>query len=260
MSDKDFKWTDELVAEIVGQAHRDGYHQSPAHIYDRLQEFKQSKQPKEDKDWEIVQWKFGDCIVRPPDVNNPILPKGMNGAIHSVRRLSDGEVFSVGDRVNWKDHGSADFEYTCGVAVISEIRKAAFPQGSKELVFELRDDNGEHAAHKFISNIKHAKKKPLFTTEDGVEIFEDGECWIVEVFNDRISNRAIHWTEIVKSGMKEHERYFSTEAIASEWILLNKPCLSLNDIKFWLEKYFDYPGGVSIEQIKELAKTKINAK
>ena len=34
----------------------------------------------------------------------------------------------------------------------------------------------------------------------------------------------------------QYEKYFSTKEKAEEYILLNKPCLSLNDIKFAISK------------------------
>jgi hypothetical protein len=40
----------------------------------------------------------------------------------------------------------------------------------------------------------------------------------------------------------------------------NVACLSLNDIKWWIEKYFDYPGGISIEKLKQLVSEKLKQK
>ena len=41
MSTDKFEWTDELVMKIVGGAHRDGYHDKPANVYERVQKFKE---------------------------------------------------------------------------------------------------------------------------------------------------------------------------------------------------------------------------
>ena len=42
-SDDNFVWTDELVMEIVGIARRDGFHNIPLSIVDRVQSFKLKK-------------------------------------------------------------------------------------------------------------------------------------------------------------------------------------------------------------------------
>ena len=49
MAEDNFKWTDELVMEIIGLTHRAGYHKEPAKVYDRVIQFKQSKLQSQDK-------------------------------------------------------------------------------------------------------------------------------------------------------------------------------------------------------------------
>jgi len=111
-----FQWTDEIIEEIVGQAHRDGFHQQPLSLHDRIEKFKESKQPK-----------------------------------------------------------------------------------------------------------------PLFTTEDGVEIFEGNEYWyIMDCVNNgkwEIQKKTAHGT-----GHNSKHIRFSTKETAEEYILMNKPCLSLKDV------------------------------
>lgn len=43
VSEDNFKWTDELVMKIVGEAHRDGFDKKSLGVYDRVQQFKKSK-------------------------------------------------------------------------------------------------------------------------------------------------------------------------------------------------------------------------
>ena len=71
------------------------------------------------------------------------------------------------------------------------------------------------------------KPKPLFTTNDGVEIFEGGNCWIVE---DDKESEPFEWRDVCNGGMYGHQIYFSTKEKAEEYILLNKPLLSVSDI------------------------------
>jgi len=75
-------------------------------------------------------------------------------------------------------------------------------------------------------------KPALFTTEDGVEIKQgyDGDLW--RVF---ITNHSYDMWKPYNLGMPQYidsksEKYFSTESAAQEYITLNKPCLSVNDV------------------------------
>src|SRR5205809_6198326 len=97
MSDKVFEWSDELVTEyirelLVGELGLKSNH---------MEQFKKSKQPKEDKEWEILECKGADGDIH---WYNHKLCLGADRwvpkcTIHSVKRLSDGEVFTVGDFV-----------------------------------------------------------------------------------------------------------------------------------------------------------------
>lgn len=146
--------------------------------------------------------------------------------IHSVKR-NDGEIFTIGDNVK---------SPTCSVpnSIISiqiindKIR--IYPRNS---FYHLKD-------------IVKLKQK-LFTTEDGVDIFEGDISFGV--------NSSFKLSEVkhinklyVYSGVKE----FSTKEAAEEYMLMNKPCLSINDLKAW--------GDLAIPGLKKLAKEKINEK
>lgn len=67
------------------------------------------------------------------------------------------------------------------------------------------------------------KSEVLFRSEDGVDIFEgDKTCWIN---NWTVTNFA-DW----KRNNNKKELHFSTKEAAEEYILMNKPQYSLNDI------------------------------
>ena len=99
MSKESFVWTDELVAEFA-----DGWKGSNRHgpISSSIRSFIQSKTPTPKKKWEVVEYRFVPidlkCIVVYP--GSELWKMAESGhkdfAIHSVRRLSDGEVFTVG--------------------------------------------------------------------------------------------------------------------------------------------------------------------
>lgn len=103
MDNKDFKWTDALIAEYGVFYHSTFSDVDKWISKDVLAEFKKSKQPK--RDWQIESFKtgvvgkyyekkdFGDYWEQQlPDMLSKY-------PIHSVRRLSDGEIFVVGDEV-----------------------------------------------------------------------------------------------------------------------------------------------------------------
>lgn len=163
------------------------------------------------------------------DILNSHLNGGIRYRINSIKRLSDGEVFTVGDRIK-------DTLTNC-ITNVSEITL-------KDIRCFL---NGV--------NINYAEKlkQPLFTTEDGVDIYVGDRISIVllsdmEIFTaDGLVGRDTRPAE----GFK----YFSTKEKAEEYILMNKPCLSVADIC----TYFDgqLSGCSNLFYLKKLAKSKL---
>lgn len=76
-------------------------------------------------------------------------------------------------------------------------------------------------------------RKPLFVTEDGVEIFEGDK---VACINKQTFEPTGYGTPVVNPKPNKF-LYFSTKAKAEEYILYNKPCLSLNDVLDISEDY-----------------------
>lgn len=137
--------------------------------------------------------------------------------IHSVKRLSDGEIFTVGDKINYKVVSTSKRKRT----LTSKINSFYIDLNNNLRVnFDLDRINTSTNCH---LNDLLKVKNPLFRTEDGVEIFEgDKTCWIN---NWTVTNFA-DW----KRNNNEKELHFSTKEAAEEYILMNKPCLSLNDV------------------------------
>lgn len=137
--------------------------------------------------------------------------------IHSIKRLSDNQIFTIGDFVNNRTISSfslnwiqTGFKIHCDNVGKGNINDGCF--------FELKD-------------LKHIKQ-PLFTTEDGVDIFEGDEYYYINSnFNDpwKIINTKADCPDIINKNDLNYKR-FSTKEKAEEYILLNKPCLSINDI------------------------------
>lgn len=129
--------------------------------------------------------------------------------IHSVKRLSDGEIFTVGDKVN---------------STISDLGRDTDITGFKLIDNKLKvglRDLGYYPLSTII-----LPKKPLFTTEDGVDIYEGDKYFTISSLY-QISPECIicDWY-----GPRNPKWYFSTKEAAEEYILMNKPCLSFQDI------------------------------
>ena len=141
--------------------------------------------------------------------------------INSVKRLSDGEVFTIGDRIKI-GYGE------------QQIENFYIEEGNCK--------NGIWAKHEIgdtnLCTLKHIKK-PLFTTQDGVDIFEGDtfyNTWDLYKPNKEIAikRKKDFYNE---KPVNKHCIYFSSKKAAEEYILMNKPCLSINDILNILNKY-----------------------
>lgn len=89
--------------------------------------------------------------------------------IHSVKRLSDGEVFTVGDKVKVTEYGSIKnvdgFTIRNGISFLKEGAWIFYDKGMTHL-----------------DGVKKAKN-PIFLTHDGEDIFEGDKVWYVNKQN-----------------------------------------------------------------------------
>lgn len=129
--------------------------------------------------------------------------------IHSVKRLSDGEVFTVGDKIKLiTGHNNRIIAQI--VVIENEIR------------FN-NTNNGEIDLDKAIKI-----KSPLFTTEDGVDVFEGDYVYSIGDF--------IIFNYLVKENNTIPLISFSTKEKAEQYILMNNPQISLKTISDTLKK------------------------
>jgi len=152
-----------------------------------------------------------------------------NYIIESVKRLSDGEVFTIGDKLHFNEIISEfiiDNSYGGGIA-------AKFIEKSKMFSINV---------------LQKITKTPLFTTEDGVEIFEGDSYVKLNNYSDWsiVTGFNAHGFQEDYKGLK-----FSTKEKAEEYIINNKPCLSLVDV---IKDLHDL---VSVFAIKEKVKNKL---
>lgn len=228
----EFKWDDESVMEFYN-FHRERENQWTS---ESIQQFKKSKQPN--PEWEIISYRHKQTKEITPKISTAFHKAMFNNEheIFSVNRLSDGEVFTIGDRYR-NDSGMK--EYT--------IREFEIRNGG------LRANATEHGFDYFSDLIKI--KNILFTTEDGVKIHEGDRVWFVS------KSYKVDFYDFIdmgdrKNDLKSHPQlyvYFSTEANANEYALMNKPLFSIQEIHDFLNI-----GLGNYNLLREKAKEKLN--
>jgi len=224
--DNTFQWNDSLAQEYaIFRLKQHGFLTDESAI----EQFKQSKQPK--KDWEIqcIQIDGRNCWLQPSGLyKSEIYYAGCSarlllesrGTIHSVKRLSDNEVFAIGDEV---------YETITGAKQSWVIKE-----------FSLKDTRCFSIGINIMNFEKVKEPIPLFTKNevyDGVEILQ-GQSYAY------VPKTTLEWVNVSDGKStpqpKESFLYFSTKDAAETYILMNKPCLSLqmiiDDWYSWEEK------------------------
>jgi len=175
-------------------------------------------------------------------------------SIKSVRRLSDNTVFSVGDMVGY-DNGNTRTKQDWAIDnfFVKEDGRGILARSKGNI-------NCEYVDKWLYKNTppKEEVKPLLFTTEDGVGIF-DVNTTVYKIsktdFTKELSN-ASH----VKNNftyIKNCYFVFSTKEAAEQYILDNKPCLSVQDILNIGNSIGNFIG-VRLLELKKIANQKIN--
>ena len=94
------------------------------------------------------------------------------------------------------------------------------------MVTALYDTNNPNGSrfHYNLNNLKKAKQ-PLFITEDSVDIFEGDTIYMVTLFDYSLSDGIVNNKDFGRNKAR-----YSTKEKAEEWIVMNKPLLSLSDV------------------------------
>lgn len=120
-------------------------------------------------------------------------------SVNSIKRLSDGEVFTLGDMITTSN--------------FTDPRKIVKIRDNDEYMIEQTGG---------ISKLENIKKRcKLFTTEDKVDIFEEDKCWYVNSFRLDCSKPEV-WNGNV-TNIERGRAYFSTKNAAEAWIDKHKP-------------------------------------
>ena len=155
------------------------------------------------------------------DVGDQFLPEShyLNSTswdIHSVKRISDGKVFTLKDTAYPKT----------AIGNICEITKIEFCDAGY-LRFKGESFSGKNSFYIGIDDLVKYKK-PLFTTEDGVDIFEGDNYWYVNYLFTLCLGIG-HYKNTTKKGMYN----FSTPELAEKYI-------KDNQIKYTKAELFDF--------------------
>ena len=156
-------------------------------------------------------------------------------SIYSVRRKSDGLILTVGDKT--RNYHIKSFE------IINNQMVVNMDLGTKkDLLCDMPLPQ---------------KVEKLFTTEDGVDIFEGKEVFVI---HPTTLNTIVGITTIEYSSYKGW-LFFSTKKALEEYILMNKPCLSFNEVLKLKDEHYLQIGVLRTTsfwiQLKELVKTKL---
>jgi hypothetical protein len=264
MENETFVWTDKLVREF------DRYYKSDDSavfqtVQDAIDAFKQSKQQSVvNNEWEIVSFYRDETkwIKQPNGYyrNNygSEFPYGSlmfdekgasvkNGKIkiHSVRRINDGEVFTVGDEVCFQRQSNLHF-------VIDNfcIRQ------DKVMLARSKDDGFGGSVVEVIDRACDLKKaKPiLFKTKDGKSVYEDDEYWYADIKESSCPTACKYNASFGGHyGNSYSSKTFSTQEAAEQYIKDNNPDLVnqklIESIRYYEENipYFSY------NNLKEIA-------
>lgn len=136
------------------------------------------------------------------DFHNNVSESGVPYNIFSVKRTIDGETFTIGDRT---DKGVIkSFELVCGD------------------IFAKLDSNYKYSLHNVSKTLLY------FTTEDGVGLSRENYVYVVfEDFGVLKYNISAYLDAFPDS---PKNKVFSNRTTAEDFVLLNKPSLSLKEV------------------------------
>lgn len=221
---------------------------SPTISPERIENSPEYWQKIEEKEYEILSYQHQVGTI----TFDSELPNSVYYRIYSVRRKSDGEIFTIGDKIRgYKNTGIKSIELT--------------PYGLRIIT----DANGDGCVTSKLSWELSSciKEKPiLFTSEDSKEIREGDNYWYLNTIG---SNLRTPWKVCesrtnpgarIDISNKDTKR-FSTKEAADSWVVENKPVLSYKEVIEYIQvtaKTNPAKLLVSDLGLKKLVKSKLN--
>lgn len=163
-----------------------------------------------------------------------------NYPVHSVRRNSDNTTWSIGDEVQIPKSSCHEGEpTTIDRFSIADDKNTLLvrTKTKKEYSFSYGKNFIENHIH--LSDLKKpVERKPIFVTEDGVNIFDT--TTLVYHVSPYCGNSHYLFCDKVAHCISTGKKAFYKKEAAEEYIWKNKPVLSYNDvIRFVPSKYYD---------------------
>jgi len=195
-----------------------------------------------------------DITSRNNEFSEERLLKDFYYTIHSIKRLSDGEIFTIGDVLTpdsiSHDKDGEDIKITkIGIVkdVFSEVASAVKEKVEGKLMI-----SAGNRYNNYNTLLKTARKQSLFTTEDGIDIFEGDSYYYFRFHSWTFCEAIANYEFYSQDRLSTNSLYFSTREKAEEYTLMNKPCLSIKD----LTSFFSYVGSGTIIKLQEIVKSK----
>lgn len=145
--------------------------------------------------------------------------------VKRVKRLSDGEIFSIGDEVEYFSLGLKHQFIITGFILSKDGDRCLLSSERFQHHIDLFSIDSE-----CINNYKlqKSKKQPVLITQDCVEVFEGDEYYTVCENSYNISINTA--TKDCVKKLNNKTKIFSTKEKADNYIIWNKPMLSLKEI------------------------------
>lgn len=228
MENNKFEWTDNAVLEFL--TYQSNEWPQVAERRKALEEFKKSKEPV--PEWEILTMiNDNEPAAWPHPLGVTCEPHKCK--IHSIKRLSDGEVFTIGDVII---HRYGDFK----VPILHfNIEKGYMYANYKK-------GQTKECALSYIEKVKEPELQ-----------------WFVIPQNTSVPLNSIPgWTPIKQKignmGGYANCQYFPDEESANAFIINNKPCLSVKEVNYLFTKRTGYGMGIeNFLDLKEIVKSKL---
>lgn len=169
--------------------------------------------------------------------------------IHSVRRISDGEVFTIGDKIIYKEDIGAAWDNDKRYCEIEE--------------FSFYNDYIYINQHWMgVPTVRISdwvlRNNALFKTEDGVDIYEDDKYFATgldKVLELTATKKKKGFYE--EKSKNKYYKTFSSKEKAEEYILMTEPCISIKEF-MKIVNYEQEDEFLTIQILKELVKSKLN--
>lgn len=148
--------------------------------------------------------------------------------IKRVKRLSDGEIFSIGDEVEVfisNKRNTVKINFTICAFTLSENERMMLMGKEYDYYIDLcpcAPRNNENF------KLQKSKKQPVLIAQDCVEVFEGDEYYTVCENSYNISINTA--TKDCVKKLNNKTKIFSTKEKADNYIIWNKPMLSLKEI------------------------------